>query len=220
MTLAENVKVLLKQVLGSEWERCAPEVEVWPAPHVPRPLPEGKQAIFGFLDQQGRVLFIGHAGPKSGPRFQSQHYHPNSSPSNLAKTLRQHAGALGLGDIPLGQEGEWIKRHLARFNVYLAAGCPKEKVWELKHRLILELKPILQTRGLLSPGEEGEAGGVGPVAHEVRLAPGGDSGEQVLAFPLRGYLREVRVRQEGGLALVEIRVAPGGGEIAQGEGGS
>lgn len=220
MTLAENVKVLLEQALGPDWERCAPEVEVWPAPHVPRPLPVGKQAIFGFLDQQGRVLFIGHAGPKSSARFQSQHYHPNSSPSNLAKTLRQHAGALSLGDIPPGQEGEWIKRHLTRFNVYLATGCPKDKVWELKHRLILELKPLLQTRGSLFPGEEREASGVGPVADEVRLTPGGATGEQVLSFPLRGYLKEVRVRQEGGLAVVEVRVAPEGGEIAQGEGRS
>ncbi len=207
--IQKSIEAHVADVLGSEWEHCSPEVEMWPAPHVPRPLPVGKQAIFGFLDPEGRVLFIGQAGPKSNARFQSQHYHPSSSPSNLAKALRRHAAALGLGEILPGHEGDWIKLHLSRFNVYLSAECPRDRVRELKHRLILELQPLLQTRTTFPLMREGEIYGPSVVKPNFASTPASPLGERVFSFPLQGRLKEVRVRQVGGLSVVEIQVGLG-----------
>jgi hypothetical protein len=54
-------------------------------------------------------LKIGLAGPKSGPRFNSQHYNPNSSGSNLAKSLV----ASGLCNPPAK---DWIIDNTYRIN--------------------------------------------------------------------------------------------------------
>jgi hypothetical protein len=48
------------------------------APHKPSKLLEKKKAVYIFLFQ-GECLKVGKVGAKSNPRFQNQHYKPNSS---------------------------------------------------------------------------------------------------------------------------------------------
>ena len=58
-------------------------VEFHDAPHrQPSRLPAGRIAIYGFW-VDGEWLKIGMAGPKSGPRYVSHHYHMKA-PSTLA----------------------------------------------------------------------------------------------------------------------------------------
>jgi len=55
-------------------------------PHKQPTLPTGKMGIYIF-NYNGRFLKIGKAGTKSNARFSSQPYNPNSSQSNLAKSI-------------------------------------------------------------------------------------------------------------------------------------
>ena len=101
--------------------------EVLPAPHRPRSLPRGKQAayVFSLAPFGGTVLKVGKVGPESNARFLSQHYNPNSSQSNLAKSLLQHPevwGRLGIGALDEDTVGDWLKAHTARDHFYLDAG--------------------------------------------------------------------------------------------------
>lgn len=63
------------------------EIAILNAPHQPpKVLPKGKMAIYIFFHGT-ECLKIGKVGPKSQPRYTSQHYNPNSSNSNLAKSI-------------------------------------------------------------------------------------------------------------------------------------
>ena len=64
-------------------EKLDVDIDVAPAPHRPRSLPVGKMAVYCFFFR-GRALKIGIAGPNSGARYLSQHYHPRSAGSTLA----------------------------------------------------------------------------------------------------------------------------------------
>jgi hypothetical protein len=107
-------------------------LERLPAPHRrPSELPTGKCAVYGFLFR-GRCLKVGKAGPRSAARFCSHHYIPNSSQSNLAKTILANklviaglAGTNDAADIDALDEatiGPWLERSTARFHIL----CPQE----------------------------------------------------------------------------------------------
>jgi hypothetical protein len=70
------------------------------------------------------VLKVGKVGPKSNARFQSQHYNPGSSNSNLAKALLASRGLwlyLGITALDESTVASWIKNHFDRDNFYLDA---------------------------------------------------------------------------------------------------
>lgn len=57
--------------------------------------------------------------PRSQSRFTSQHYNPNSSASNLAKSLLLHHEELKLIGISESNVSEWIISHEDRENILL-----------------------------------------------------------------------------------------------------
>jgi len=119
------------------------EVEVLSPPHFPRALPPGRQSVFAFYwPEKDTFLTVALAGPNSNARFQSQHYLPASSGSNLARKLLQHRDALGITDIDENTVGLWMKGNLARVNIYLPANISKEVLKYLKDYLKLTWKPI------------------------------------------------------------------------------
>lgn len=119
------------------------QVEVLPPPHFPRAMPPGKQAVFAFYwPKRERFLLIGLAGPNSNARFQSQHYLPASSGSNLARKILQHKDEIGIEDLDESTIGLWMKGNLARINVYLPADVSKEVLRYFKDYLKLTWKPI------------------------------------------------------------------------------
>ncbi len=104
------------------------------APHIPHALPAGKCAVYVFSLSAAygarcpagahRVLKVGKAGPNSNARFQSQHYNPKSSGSNLAKSLVRmwflHP-YLGIDELAYDDAGKWVRANLDRDNFYLDA---------------------------------------------------------------------------------------------------
>jgi len=122
--------------------RDAIKIEVLPPPHFPKALPPGKQAVFAFYwPEKDRFLAVALAGPNSNARFQSQHYLPASSGSNLARKILQHKGALGIDDVDENTVGLWMKGNLARVNFYLPASINKEVLKYFKDYLKLTWKP-------------------------------------------------------------------------------
>ncbi len=118
------------------------EIEVLPPPHFPRALPPGKQSVFAFYwPEKDRFLTVALAGPNSNARFQSQHYLPASSGSNLARKILQHKEDLGIEDVDENTVGLWMKGNLARVNVYLPASVSKEVLKYLKDYLKLIWRP-------------------------------------------------------------------------------
>jgi len=88
------------------------------APHSPpASLPPGKMAVYVFF-WNDKCLKVGKVGPKSQARYTSHHYNPNSSQSNLAKSILQHKEKLGL-KIDESKIGDWIKENLSRINFLL-----------------------------------------------------------------------------------------------------
>ena len=88
-------------------------VEILRAPHSPSTLPPGKMAVYVFL-LGDECLKVGKAGPNSGPRYLFQHYNPDSSRSNLAKSLLKEHPHLTKESV-----GDWIKNHTDRINFLL-----------------------------------------------------------------------------------------------------
>lgn len=77
-------------------------------PHKSSTLPVGRMAVYSFI-YQDRFLKIGKAGPNSNARFNSQHYDPKNSQSNLAKSLLNDPMLVGL-NLDAMTIKEWIKR--------------------------------------------------------------------------------------------------------------
>jgi len=119
------------------------QVEVLPPPHFPRAMPPGKQSVFAFYwPKQGQFLLVALAGPNSNARFQSQHYLPASSGSNLARKILQHKKTLGIEDLEKATVGMWMKGNLARINIFLPASVDKEILKYLKDYLKLIWSPM------------------------------------------------------------------------------
>jgi len=94
-------------------------IETSKAPHVPpTSLPSDKMAVYVFI-WQGRCLKIGKVGPKSQARYTSQHYNPNSSKSNLAKSILNNKYDLGLPDLDAATVGIWLKNQTDRIDFLL-----------------------------------------------------------------------------------------------------
>lgn len=86
-------------------------------PHTPCSLPKGKMGIYSFY-YNGDFLKIGKVGPKSNARFLSQHYNPNSSKSNLARSILNDNKMAKL-NLTEQNISEWIKNNCQRVDIIL-----------------------------------------------------------------------------------------------------
>jgi hypothetical protein len=86
-----------------------------------RPLPASKMAVYAFFHGP-QYLKIGKVGPKSNARYASQHYNPDSSNSNLAKSILEcPPETADVSVIDRSNVGDWIKRNTTRINILLPA---------------------------------------------------------------------------------------------------
>ena len=110
MELIEIIKLI-----GTKMKPNQIEIVDWGCPHKPTALPKGKMAVYMFFFNN-QCLKIGKAGPNSGPRYNSQHYNPNNSKSNLANSILT-------SEFPLkstsSEIGEWIKNNTHRINILM-----------------------------------------------------------------------------------------------------
>lgn len=126
---------------GADVPATAVTVESLPAPHSPpSTLPRGKMGVYVF-SLKGQCLKVGKAGPKSQARYTSQHYNPQSSNSNLAKSLLSARSELGLSDLSESNASAWIKSNVDRVNFLLDAGFGIPVLSLLESFLQCRLKP-------------------------------------------------------------------------------
>jgi hypothetical protein len=126
-------------------------------PHTPSALPLGWQGVYGF-HHDGTWLKVGKAGPKSGPRWVSQHYNPRSAMSTLAFSLvkyghfatTEHSALPGLQSklrtVSPDEIGEWIRRNTTRVNLLIRSEMGTAGLSQLEsiaHRL---LEPVFEGR--------------------------------------------------------------------------
>jgi hypothetical protein len=81
--------------------------------HIPKALPSGHIAVYIFQDN-ATCYKVGKAHENSNARYQYQHYQPNSSKSNLAKSMISDKNFVTPDNIDL-----WIKQNLTRINLLL-----------------------------------------------------------------------------------------------------
>jgi hypothetical protein len=93
--------------------------EIQRKPHTPpSTLPQCKMAVYVFI-WGDHCLKVGKVGPKSLARYTSQHYNPNSSKSNLAKSILKQKSPLGVPHLTETNVGDWIKHNTDRINFLL-----------------------------------------------------------------------------------------------------
>jgi hypothetical protein len=64
---------------------------------------------------------VREGGPNSIARYTSMHYNPNSSPSNLAKSLITSGERMGIRGLSQTTAGAWIKENTVRVNLLFPA---------------------------------------------------------------------------------------------------
>ena len=127
--------------------------EILSAPHHrPARLPAGKKAIYAFLIK-GCCLKVGKAGPKSAPRFTSQHYNPRSTGSNLAKSVLMSRG-LSKSILPSIQSeidqlserdiGSWLENNTTRCQLFIDAEVDDLVLSIFEIFLQCRLKPLFE----------------------------------------------------------------------------
>jgi hypothetical protein len=133
--------ITVAQLAGDPIQISDLQVEFLSAPHrPPSNLLAGKKAIYGFW-WNGEWLKIGQAGKKSAARYTSHHYNPNSSNSNLAKSLANDPQMIASQGINLQNAGQWVKTSTCRVNILLPASRRKELLSLLESFLHVRLKP-------------------------------------------------------------------------------
>lgn len=119
-------KLLLSvmMVLDPNFDKQKFEIRCLGKPHEPEGLPKGKMAIYMFF-YKSEALKIGKVGIKSQARFKSDHYNPNSSGSNLAKSIINDDN---FADVSKDNVKLWIKSNIYRIDIILD---PELKIWTL-----------------------------------------------------------------------------------------
>lgn len=106
--------------------------------HIPLALPANSAAVYIFK-WKDNYLKVGKVNTNSNARYQSQHYNPDSSRSNLAKSLLSDTEFQALlGD---GNVGEWLKANTTRFNIIIPNNLGKNFVHFAEAFFILKCNP-------------------------------------------------------------------------------
>jgi hypothetical protein len=93
--------------------------------HIPLALPLNTAAVYIFK-WNNHYLKVGKVNPNSNARYQYHHYNPDSSGSNLSKSLLNEPEFQALlGD---GNVGEWLKTNTSRFNILIPENLDKKFV--------------------------------------------------------------------------------------------
>jgi len=114
----KNIIIETSSTLGMPLDEKDFYILYQPKNHIPKKLPKKKMAVYSFV-YNGVFLKIGQAGSNSNARYESQHYYPNSTNSNLAKSL--------LND-PLFKDflsedmiTNWIRKNCERYDIIIDA---------------------------------------------------------------------------------------------------
>ena len=106
--------------------------------HIPLALPANSAAVYIFK-WNDIYLKVGKVNANSNARYQSQHYNPGSSKSNLSKSLlsdNEFKALLGNGNV-----GEWLKTNTTRFNIIIPSNLGKNFAHFAEAFFILKCNP-------------------------------------------------------------------------------
>ena len=139
----------IARISGIEISKTDIEHEVLTTPHRSKSLPIGKQAVYIFSIGSDRPVFlkVGKVGPNSNARFNSQHYHPGRSMSNLANSLlnaREQWESFGISELDSESVGPWLKEHTDIDHFYLADSLGKYPLSLLEIFIQCRLKPMFE----------------------------------------------------------------------------
>lgn len=121
------------------------EVEYLPRPHKPGGQPSGKMAVYAFF-HNGQALKVGKVGLNSDARFRSQHYNPQSSMSNLARSILANPERIGVAGIDSLNIGAWIRQNTDRVNLLLPASIGMPMLSLLESFLHVRWMPMFEGR--------------------------------------------------------------------------
>jgi hypothetical protein len=105
----------------------------------PKNLPKGKMAVYGFY-YNGQWLKIGEAGPKSNPRYTSQHY-TGSAMSTLSGSIVKDPHMRPLSALEQPMMKRWIENNTNRVNILISSERSKYLRYLLEVFLQCRLKP-------------------------------------------------------------------------------
>lgn len=88
-------------------------------------LPKGKVAVYSFFYNK-QCLKVGKSGKKSQARYAYQHYNPNSSNSNLAKSMQRERKIYE--GLTKDNSRAWITKNTDRYNYLLEEDTPQSVV--------------------------------------------------------------------------------------------
>lgn len=146
--MSEAVRDLQRvaELAGAEIARDEIKIEIMAKPHeAPKSLPVGHAAVYAFF-LNGQALKVGVAGPKTAARYMSQHYHPRSSQSNLAKSILINPSKVNC-ETPTDQAvGDWIKKCTDRVNILLPAKTNPLVLKLIESFLHVRWNPIFEGR--------------------------------------------------------------------------
>ncbi|MDR2624478.1 MAG: hypothetical protein LBC39_07975 [Methanobrevibacter sp.] len=119
MNIADKYKqivleILSKKELDNSFDELV-QIKDFGCPHErPKNLSDRKMVVYSFI-HKNKFLKIGYVGEKSKARYTSQHYNPESSKSNLAKSVIEDK------EIELDERniGEWIEKNCQRVDIIL-----------------------------------------------------------------------------------------------------
>ena len=86
-------------------------------PHDSPDLPDRHMAVYVFIHDKV-YLRIGKVGSRSHSRFKNHHYNPNSSGSNLAKSILGDNDMKKFG-LDENNVGDWIRRNTQRIDILI-----------------------------------------------------------------------------------------------------
>lgn len=133
--------ITVAELSGVSIPKSAVTVEKLCKPHEPpKTLPKGKMAVYVFF-WNSECLKVGKVGPRSEARYTSQHYSPNSSNSNLAKSILNRKSDFGAFHLTEPKIGQWIKKNTSRINFLLDQNLGISVVSLMEAFLQCRLKP-------------------------------------------------------------------------------
>jgi len=113
--------------------------------HIPFALPQNTAAVYIFK-WNGTYLKVGKVNSNSNARYQYHHYDPNSSRSNISKSILNDIEMMPIiGAIP---PGVWIKENTTRFNILIPNSLGKNFVHFAEAFFILKCNPKYEDTSL------------------------------------------------------------------------
>jgi hypothetical protein len=134
----ENLIVETSTIIGTPLDEDDFYILYQPKNHIPKKLPKKKIAVYSFV-YNGIFLKIGQAGIKSNARYQSQHYYPSSSNSNLAKSILNDP--MFKNFLNEDMISGWIKENCERYDIIINSYLGKNTLNYIEGMLHMKYNP-------------------------------------------------------------------------------